>query len=80
MANIRQINFDDDNLPSEVTMSLTLREAVYLARLVGGQSHVSAGGFLPGGGVENDAISDVLTQGVFFPYWEDGVHEAIQGL
>lgn len=64
----------EGSVPETVTVELTAREAVYIARLMGEQSHNMADLVLAEGHIENSAVYAVLS-GIANAHFERGVDD-----
>lgn len=67
----------EGSIPETITVELTAREAVYIARLLGQHSHLMADVVMDGGHVENYAIHSVLS-GVANAHFECGVDDWVR--
>lgn len=63
---IKSIKLDDDEMPSNITVSLSIEEAVWIAKVSGKQRGESP----------HNEIYNALTGSVFNPFWDDGIDEA----
>lgn len=78
MMNIRRIDFDDDGKPEYVTFRMHASVAVYLARLTGKESSVTADDLVPRfGSTANHAAYESLTGDFLNRVWDGGVDEAM---
>lgn len=77
---IRALTFDDDEKLEDVTATLTAKEAVYIAKLLGRRNGIESEEFMPGGAEVNSSIYDCLSGGVFNLLYDDGVNEAFREL
>lgn len=69
------MEFDSEQQPAEVTVTMTTREAALLTKHCGRQSAVTAGENYGG----TSALYDTLTSYVFNAYWDDGVDGYLAG-
>lgn len=76
--NVKQINLDDDGVPESVFVRLSRDEALYLAKLTGGQNGVSAEAVLAGGAGLNAEVYASLTGELFNRFYEDGVNDVVR--
>lgn len=79
MMDIRRIDFDDDGKPEYVTFRMHASVAVYLAKLCGKESQVTANDLVPRfGGGANNAAYEGLTGDFLNRIWDGGVDEAMR--
>lgn len=70
---IREIRLDDDGIPSEVTVTMTILEAWNIAHLFGSMNDQQ---FAEKGILHDSSIYDGLTGGLFNKFWDEGVDGA----
>ena len=64
---IKSIEFNDESMPKNVTVEMTIKEAAWIA-MVAGKTY---------GDGEHSNIYDALCCRVFNAYWEDGITDAV---
>lgn len=72
---VRSIEFGDDEYPESIAVTMTLREAALIVRMIGPTSHVRREEIQSDGGSVGSDIHDALTGMVFNHFWEDGIRE-----
>jgi hypothetical protein len=75
LMKIVNIALDDEGDPAEVTAKISLAEAVYLTKLLGGMRTPAAEVICPQGGDSNHSIADTLDQ-LLLKFWPEGVADA----
>lgn len=76
MAQIKMVEFDEEEGPQWVTIKLSLEEVAFIAKFTGKQSDDSAEGYMPnGGGYVNRQLYEATTHGVFNRWWDGGLEE-----
>lgn len=73
---IHHLDLDDNGMPARIGAELTLAEAVYVARLTGGHSQLTADKVMPGGGHLNGRVYATLSCDVLNRYFDDGMADA----
>lgn len=76
---INSIKFKKE-VPSSVTVTLSLEEAVFLSKLTGKLNHISAEQVWPKFGSVSSEIYYPLQNYLFNAYWDDGVRSAAREL
>lgn len=71
---------DGDTAPTQVTVRMTLAEAVYVTKVLGAMNGIQAEQVMPGGAHASNEIYSCLTGELFNRFWEDGVDDALRGL
>lgn len=74
---IKALTFDEHGQPEQITFTISLPEAIYLALLLGSQSGRTANETLSkNGDVINASCYYTVSGEVFNRYWDNGVEEA----
>ena len=74
-----RIDFDTSTgLPGSITVTLTLQEAVFIAKLCGNLSDLTANKIEVDGAKTNHAIYTGLASDLFCRYWEGGQDDLYQ--
>ena len=76
--NVKQIDLNDQGSVESIVVRMSLDEALYLAKLTGGQNGVSAEAVLTGGAGLNAEVYASLTGELFNRFYEDGVADAVR--
>lgn len=77
---LRSIDIGDDENPQSVTVTMTTREAAFIAKAFGKYSPKTAGEFLPGFDQVPGAVYACLVGDLFNRFWDNGVDDAIREL
>lgn len=72
------LTLDDDELPKNVVVSMPVREAAMLARVLGATSPAARNEVFPGWGEVGDEVYECLA-GLFNRFYEGGVGEYFRG-
>lgn len=75
---VRTIDFDGEEDPTEVTVTMTVAEAIFVAKLVGTMVDSDAANVAPHGVDSLHSIFSCLTGAFFNRFWDDGVDEAMR--
>lgn len=76
---LRRIDFDDeDERPAEVTVTMSRKEALFLAALLGPLPTDQPDRVMRDGSEICMEIFTCLSEGVFDPYWPGGVEAALR--
>jgi hypothetical protein len=73
---IKQIIFDDEEMPATVIAEMTIREAVFIASMIGRMTDADASEITPDGAAVHYGIWTALTGNVFNAYWDSGLDGA----
>ena len=74
-----RIDFDKETgLPGSITVTLTLQEAVFIAKVCGGLSDFTANRIEADGGKTNHALYTGLASDLFCRYWDGGQEDLYQ--
>ena len=76
---LRSVIFDDDESPETITVEMSVREAAFLAKLIGGRSAADNDLVIPCGGDHGDQIYYCLSS-MFNRFYEDGVDDALESV
>lgn len=80
-AQIKSIDFDDDECPSFVTVRIPAAMAAYLGMLTGKQNSITAEEVAPGlGAAQNSAAYELFSAGFANRFWDGGIKEAAREL
>ena len=77
---ITQINLDDEGVPSDVTVKLSLDQAALIARVFGsycGNSYKSTGDMSRWSVAGSDLYSGLVSD-LFNRFWDDGVNDVLR--
>ncbi len=72
---VRRIDFDDEGIPSSLTVSMSTREAALVARMIGRTNGNQRAEVQSDGSVVGSDIYDCLTGAFFNCFWDAGVDE-----
>ena len=77
---VRNIALNAAEMPETVTVELTIREAAFIATLLGGMNSIQADQAVPGFVEEFHATYAGLSHALFNRFYEEGVEGAIADL
>jgi hypothetical protein len=76
---IKSIKHSSEEMPKQVTVSMSIQEFLYLAKVTGAKNHSEADEVIKNGHVYNSSIYDCASR-LFIQYFEDGIDDAIKEL
>lgn len=72
------MDFNEAELPETITVTLTIQEAAFLAKFVGGARVIDMNKVFDGGDKPGVEVYECLVGAVFNRYWDDGVDDYIE--
>lgn len=75
-----ELEDDDENRIAHVTVTMSLPEVVFMAKVIGPMTWAQHDAVAPGGGAAGHGIYDCLAGSVLNRFYDDGVNDAVRDL